>query len=96
LVETHPSLSREWVGLILLPIVSTPLSCFPCPRNLSFCSPPGRKRCRTFHSCISIRQGQDRSLNLCRCRLFYPDRAIRHSRHSAIGLDDRKTNDTHV
>jgi Ca2+:H+ antiporter len=22
LVETHPSLSREWVGLILLPIVS--------------------------------------------------------------------------
>lgn len=36
LVETHPSLSREWVGLILLPIVSPPfhhLSSFPTPSH---------------------------------------------------------------
>jgi len=32
LVETHPSLSREWVGLILLPIVSHPQECYRLPR----------------------------------------------------------------
>lgn len=32
LVETHPSLSREWVGLILLPIVSRFQECYRLPR----------------------------------------------------------------
>jgi hypothetical protein len=55
LVETHPQLSREWVGLILLPIVRQ----FHDIKNGEKTDEIGRKCCRALYSSLGIRQGQD-------------------------------------
>jgi hypothetical protein len=80
LVETHPQLSREWVGLILLPIVRP--SSYLGERT----DKTGRKCRRALYSSLSIRQGQDRSLHLCRSWFFHPNRPLCHSRHSVTRL----------
>jgi len=81
LVETHPQLSREWVGLILLPIVSPS---YYLDRGKT--DGIGRKCCRALHRSLGIRQGQDRSLNLCRSWFFDPNRPLCHSRNSITRL----------
>jgi hypothetical protein len=54
LVETHPQLSREWVGLILLPIVRPSYYL-----DRSKTDEIGRKCRRALYSSLSIRQRQD-------------------------------------
>ena len=65
LVEAHPSLSQEWVGLILLPIVSEQqrrIVTVTCSISLT----PGRQRSGAFHRGIGFGQGQARPVHL-RC-----------------------------
>jgi hypothetical protein len=81
LVETHPQLSREWVGLILLPIVSPTY-----PIWMKRTDEIGRKCRGALHSSFSVGQGQDRSLNLCRSWFFDPNRPLCHSSHSVTRL----------
>lgn len=82
LVETHPQLSREWVGLILLPIVRRLVILMEGEDTDGI----GRKCRRALYSSLSIRQGQDRSLNLCRSWFLYTNRPFCHSSHSVTRL----------
>ena len=82
LVETHPQLSREWVGLILLPIVRRLVILMEGGKTDVI----GRKCRRALYSSLCIRQGQDRSLNLCRGWFFNPNRPLCHSSHSVTRL----------
>jgi len=82
LVETHPQLSREWVGLILLPIVCHSITLMEGEETDGI----GRKCRRALYSSLCIGQGQDRSLNFCRSWFFDPNRPLCHSRNSITRL----------
>jgi hypothetical protein len=56
----------------------------------------GWKRSRTLHRGLSICQGQDRSLNLRRSRIIYPNRPLCHSRNPASCLVHQQTIDIDV
>jgi len=68
MVASNPSLSAEWVGLILLPIVSTS-SPFPTKRLIKR---SGWQRGRAFHCGLGLGQGQAGSFHLRCCESSPP------------------------